>query len=189
MAQAADLDRHISRRVAVDAGQIVVLDGMFSADAIGSLHTFIGKLPYHLNDTDTLETDYVKHWKSELLIPLALATPVLKECATVADAVFPGHGCVLERVHVNLMLYGDVQFPHTDADEGVTVLYYANPEWNEHWFGETIFYNAAREALVAVSPRPGRVVAFNGEMLHRAGVPSRECFVPRTTVAFKYRRR
>ena len=106
----------------------------------------------------------------------------------MAPEAFPLDTLRLERVHVNLHMYGDMQFPHGDLPGGVTLLYYANPEWKENWMGETIFYDDSRDPVVAVAPRPGRVAIFDGDLVHRGGVPSRECYGPRISIAFKYLR-
>jgi hypothetical protein len=50
-----------------------------------------------------------------------------------------------------------------------------------------MFYDGG-EARHTVAPRPGRLVIFDGALVHRVGVPSRECYVPRITVAFKFAR-
>ncbi len=50
----------------------------------------------------------------------------------------------------------------------VTVLYYANLLWQPDWGGETIFYNDEQDAVLAVSPKAGRVVVGRGAILHRA---------------------
>lgn len=92
------------------------------------------------------------------------------------------------RLYVNCAVYGDVYYPHRDCDadkENITVLYYANPQWNADWGGETLFYGDNGEAEVAVSPRPGRMVAFPGALLHCGGVPTRICYEERLTVAYK----
>ncbi len=70
--------------------------------------------------------------------------------------------------------------------DGITALYYANPDWNEHWLGETIFYDEERQPVHAVGVKPGRLAIFHSNILHRAGVPSRECFEPRLSVAFTF---
>jgi SM-20-related protein len=182
-----ELEQHITRQTSIDGKPLTVVDDLFSAEQIASLHRLLTRMPYHLNDYDTEDTRYALHWKAELLIPFALSTPVLQECAALKALLFPDDASTLARAHVNLMLYGDAQYPHTDTQTaGITVLYYANPEWREKWFGETVFYDAGRESVAAVSPRPGRVVMFDARIIHRAGVPSRECFLPRMTVAFKY---
>jgi hypothetical protein len=52
--------------------------------------------------------------------------------------------------------------------------------------GETIFYDLRREFIYAVFPKPGRVVVSAADILHRGGVPSRECVEARRSVAFKF---
>ena len=73
-----------------------------------------------------------------------------------------------------------------DIVPGVTALYFANPEWQDDWQGETVFYDRAGEPFHAVAPKPGRVLVFDGGIVHRGGVPSRKCFEPRLSVAFKF---
>jgi SM-20-related protein len=120
---------------------------------------------------------------------MALATPVFGRCIELTRQLWASTHVELARVHSNLHLYGDMQFPHTDEPGGVTALYYANPEWDENWLAETIFYDENREPTYAVAPKPGRLAVFDADILHRAGVPSRQCYVSRISVAFKFRRR
>ena len=177
---------HVTRRVEIDGMQLVVLDGLFADADIRSLYTFLRELPYQLNDVASPETSYVKHWKSDFPPPLAEGTPVLRECIQTARALMVPEHYTLDRCYTNMILYGDFQGPHTDPHAGITALYYANPEWKEHWLGETIFYDAERQPVHAVGVKPGRLVVFHSDILHRAGVPSRECFEPRLSVAFTF---
>ena len=114
-----------------------------------------------------------------------MATKEEKERA-VAALVDEARPVFLARVHCNNQPYGDLQRPHVDIPQGVTALYFANAEWQRDWQGELIFYDRNDEPLQAVAPRPGRVVIFPGDLLHRGGVPSRVCFQPRLSVAFKF---
>ena len=75
---------------------------------------------------------------------------------------------------------------HIDPPGGITALYYANPEWKEQWLGETIFYDEQRQPVHAVGVKPGRLALFHSDILHPAGVPSRECFEPRLSVVFTF---
>jgi hypothetical protein len=52
--------------------------------------------------------------------------------------------------------------------------------------GETIFYDSHSEPVYAVLPMPGRVVVFGADILHRGGVPSRECVEAKRSLAFKF---
>jgi SM-20-related protein len=179
------LTPHVSRRLTIGQRQLLVLDGLFPAKDIVSLHEFLTRLPYRLNDSDSDKTAYSRHWKAELPVDMALATPVFSRCVQLTHELIAAD-LELRRVHSNLHLYGDMQFPHVDLCGGATTLYYANPEWHENWLGETVFYDENREPVHAVAPKPGRLVLFHADILHRAGVPSRECYEPRISVAFKF---
>ena len=52
--------------------QITVSDGLFSPEDVESLYQFLSRVPYRLDDFDSEETAYSRHWKAEL--PLELAT-------------------------------------------------------------------------------------------------------------------
>lgn len=175
---------HVTRRVEIDGMQLTVLDGLFADADIRSLYALLRDVPYQLNDITSEETAYATHWKAEFPLPLAERTPVLRECIQTARALMAGEAYVLHRCYTNMILYGDFQGPHTDPRDGITALYYANPEWKENWLGETIFYGADRQPAYAVGVKPGRLAIFHSDILHRAGVPSRECYEPRLTVAF-----
>ena len=93
-----------------------------------------------------------------------------------------------QRAYVNSSVYGDMYYSHRDCSvhrQHVTVLYYANLEWQSDWGGETIFYNDNEDAEVVVSPKPGRLVVARGAILHRGTVPTRACYEERYTIAYK----
>jgi SM-20-related protein len=92
----------------------------------------------------------------------------------------------LAEIYANNHGYGDHQHVHNDNDTGVTVLYYANAEWNDDWHGETVLYDRDREAHFVVAPRPGRLLMFPAWINHRGGTPSRTCFQRRVAVVFKF---
>ena len=176
----------ISRRLTIGGGQVIVLDGLFSADLTRSVYAFLRTLPYRLTETDTDEAAYAPHWTAELPVAMAAAKPLFQHCIQLTTELMSSTAITLRRVHANLHMYGDMQFPHTDLAGGVTALYYANPYWNEEWLGETIIYDEHREPAYAVAPKPGRLVVFHADIVHRGGVPSRECHEPRISVAFKF---
>jgi len=125
---------------------------------------------------------------AEISAQLRASEPFFPEMRRLGEDMFAQERFEDERAYVNNSVYGDVYFAHRDCDPGlrnVTVLYYANLNWHSDWGGETIFYNDQHDAELAVTPRPGRVVAARGAILHRGGVPSRACYETRLTIAYK----
>jgi len=178
---------HVTRRQLIGEKEILVLDNLFAASDLASTFDFLRQMPFRLNDIDTEETAHVRHWKADLPLPMATNFPVFRRCIELACELMPfPQPLVLQRIYANLNLHGDIQFAHTDCRHGVTALYYANSEWNEKWMGETVFCDDNWEPLYVVAPKPGRLVLFHGNIPHRGGVPSRECYQPRISVAFKF---
>ncbi|CAN5867692.1 hypothetical protein BH11PSE3_BH11PSE3_08080 [soil metagenome] len=170
--------------------RLFVIDGLFKPDFVRALHAILSRQPFSLSDYDSDETERIRHWKCEFAPAFFTANPLLQawHSAVVAKTAeqFAERALDLVRVHGNSHLFGDHQHPHTDLDPGVTALYFANPEWQADWQGETLFYDASGEPLSAVAPLPGRLAIFDGALLHRGGVPSRTCFGARLSVAFKF---
>ena len=92
-----------------------------------------------------------------------------------------------ERVIVNAFSHGDSSWLHKDSEvEGqYTVVLYITPEWNWNWGGETIFIQDGGEIILSVFPTPGRVVLFDGRILHGPRPVSREAPFPRVGVTFQ----
>ena len=81
--------------------------------------------------------------------------------------------------------------PDDDAQPGsdeFTALWYLCEHWDTEWGGETLFFDAAGDAQFVCSPRPGRLVLFDGAIRHAGRPPSRICYVPRYTFAIKLER-
>ncbi|TAJ23976.1 MAG: hypothetical protein EPO67_24455 [Reyranella sp.] len=170
--------------------RLFVVDGLFKPDFVRVLHEILSRQSFSLSDYDTEATERIRHWKSEFAPEFFAANPLLRSwhdsvVAKTAE-LFAGTTLKLERVHANAHLFGDHQNPHHDIVPGVTALYFANPDWEKDWQGETIFYDQAGEPRHAVAPLPGRLAVFEGGILHRGGVPARTSFGARTSVAFKF---
>lgn len=175
----------------VDGRSAYILDEIFQPDIIQMLYELLRRLPFSLTEFDTAATKQCRHWNYEFPLEALTADPVFRiwHGLIVAKTVelFPKVRVDLKRVHCNSHLYGDFQNAHTDLVPGITSLYFANSEWNDNWHGETILYNNSGEPIYAVAPKPGRLLMFAGDILHRGGVPSRACFEPRLSVAFKFK--
>src|SRR5438270_4886762 len=106
----APFEDRVVRRERIGAQQIVVLDDLFSPEDVASLFQFLNRLPYRLDDVDSEETAYSRHWKAELPRPLAGSNDLFRRCIEATHALMPGGPFALGRVHSNLHLYGDLQF-------------------------------------------------------------------------------
>ena len=174
----------------LDGRRLFIIDDLFDKSIVQMLHETFIRLPFTQSDFDTEDTMHVRHWKFDFQPDGFGLNPVLRTwhqrvTATAAELV----GVLslpIRRIYCNSVGYGDHQHMHFDDKDGTTALYFANAQWIEDWQGETVFYDRAEEACQVVAPRPGRLVVFSSECLHRGGVPSRTCPVPRLTVAFKF---
>jgi len=87
---------------------------------------------------------------------------------------------VCDRSYVNLFFPHEKPFFHKDGPCR-TCLFYINPQTEPDEGGETHFLVNAE--IYGVLPVPGRLVIFNGNIVHRA---TSLRTIPRLTVAFKY---
>lgn len=80
------------------------------------------------------------------------------------------------RFYSLLMNYSLKPHYHTDTKgvPAVTLLYYANLEWNPDWGGETMFTDDTdlNKIVYTSAYKPGRVVLFDSEIPHKACPPS-----------------
>jgi SM-20-related protein len=149
--------------------------------------------------SDLKTMHFVRKEKSRLGVPglassanidtaLLPRDPFFLRLRAIAEKLFPGEALHDQRAYVNSAVYGDSYYIHRDSpadSNNVTVLYYANLVWEPDWGGETIFYKDDNDAVLAVSPRPGRLVISRGAILHRGTVPSQDCYEARLTIAYK----
>jgi 2OG-Fe(II) oxygenase superfamily len=99
----------------------------------------------------------------------------------------PLQGHSLVRCYSNAHTYGVDGSPHTDSRTpgNYTTIVYVNPVWKPEWAGETVFINDLGDIAYAVLPKPGRMVQFDGRIVHAARGLSRTCPAMRVTLMFK----
>jgi hypothetical protein len=167
-----------------------VFDDVIDAAQCRSLDRFFQNAPYTQSEFDSAQTATVRQWVAELDLAGFRAHSL---CAVMQDAVatwFPARGHVPYRVYCNNILFGDTLYAHRDCEptsDELTALFYPNATWSHDWAGETVFFDDAHDAVAIVSPRPGRMVVFDGAILHSARPPSRACMVSRLSLAVKFR--
>jgi hypothetical protein len=79
---------------------------------------------------------------------------------------------------------GDI---HRDWQQSgqLTMVAYANKEWNIHWAGETIIYSPELEILNTVRPEPGKAVIFDSNLPHIGKDPARRSGALRCILAIQ----
>ncbi len=169
--------------------RVLVFDDVIEKAALGMLYEYFRMLPFVLMNSDRADTTHVKNfihtyekkvWKSNQIIRrvTSLAFDRMRDFS-----ILPGE---MRRAFVNLNLHDDIQFIHDDG-EVWTVVLFTNAEWREDWGGELLFYDRHPQGgALAIAPKPGRMVIFDGVIPHRGGVPSKICREPRVTFVTKF---
>jgi Rps23 Pro-64 3,4-dihydroxylase Tpa1-like proline 4-hydroxylase len=89
------------------------------------------------------------------------------------------------RIYANGQTHGQPGSVHKDDEDPNcwTFIFYANPNWNVEWGGETVFLTES--GMMAVTPEPNAGVFFQSNIPHFGRDPSRHYDGLRVTVAFK----
>ena len=169
--------------------ELFVIDGRVPPREIAQLERYLRSLSYARRGIDSKETKRVRSFAKGFDVQESARFPWFAPFIQISKEFFPGPGMILKQVMCNCLLFGDMLYPHADlprSSNGVTVLYFANSRWPRDWGGEIVFFDSRGEAVFAVSPKPGRIVAFRADIEHRAGTPLRDCLDERLTLAFKF---
>lgn len=169
-------------------GKIVIIDGFMSKTEARTMSNYFDHKEFTRSMADAPTTDSVKQWVfnfskkdlegfEEKMIRDEITTHFGHKSFKILSAI------------CNSYAYGDACFIHVDAYKSkpcITALIFANAVWEKDWGGEIMFFNSDDEAVYAVTPKPGRLLLFDGFIKHRAGVPSRHCYDSRKTFVIKY---
>lgn len=183
------IDKFITRQGEIDGRKIVVYDGLIPQVAVENLTAVLEQSSYTHNEIARPDTAQFKHWAVNLTLKEAEGLPIFKPSVDATQPFCSGSDKYrIYRSYCNYASYGDMLFTHTDAMPGskeLTALWFIAKEWNVEWGGETLFFNEQQDAEFVASPKPGRLVVFDGSILHVGRPPNRICFAPRFTFAFK----
>ncbi|MGE5626402.1 MAG: 2OG-Fe(II) oxygenase [Bacillota bacterium] len=177
-----------ARRQLVDGREIRIYDGLLSQNDIYALTKMFDEGAFTRTEWARPETAALRHWALNIPKEVGLRLPVYGPMMEAAKDIAPGRDYRIYRCYCNHASYGDMLFTHTDCkpdQDDLTALWYIAPEWDVEWGGETLFFNAMKDAEAVVSPRPGRLVIFDGKLLHAGRPPNRACYAPRYTLAYK----
>ena len=178
-----------TRTGTVNGHKICVYDDLVPKEFIDQIFDAISTGRFTRSEIARPDTAEYKHWALEL-DPKAMMQSPLHAPSLMATKPFekPGEKYRIYRAYCNHAAYGDMLFTHTDClpeAHDTTALWYICKQWDPEWGGETIFFNDEKDAEFICSPRPGRLVVFDGRIPHCGRPPSRICYQPRLTLAFK----
>jgi SM-20-related protein len=178
-----------SRIQRIEGREVRVYDGSLDEASIQALTGMFDSGGFIRGETARDDTQAFRHWVLNIPLDVANRLPVYKPTVAAVEEFNPALRYRAYRSYCNHAAYGDMLFTHTDSrpgEHGLTALWYIAPRWDVEWGGETLFFNSNQDAEVVVSPRPGRLVVFDGSIAHVGRPPNRICFAPRYTLAYKF---
>ena len=175
-------------RYEIDGRNVLVYDNVVCRADQRALYKAIVDAPFRRTRSDSAESKDSKYWTASIAPSALRGLVVLDEIKRRIIAGFPSSKLVLDRAYLNSNAFGDATSFHRDFPDpsAVTGLLYVNDYWEPAWGGETVFLNSRDDAVVCVTPRPGRAVLFSAELAHRGTPPSRQCLEARIVLAFKF---
>jgi SM-20-related protein len=177
-----------TRQHSIEGREVRVYDGLLQMNDIQGLTAALQQGAFTHTESARPDTSAFKHWVLNIPMQSATQLPVYQPTLAAAGGFRTGTEYRIYRCYCNYASYGDMLFTHTDCPPGageLTALWFIAPEWNVEWGGETLFFDSSMDAQVAVSPRPGRLVVFDGSLPHVGRPPNRICFASRFTLAYK----
>ncbi len=172
----------------IEGREVRVYDDLVQAKDIQDLTVALQNGGFTRTEQARPDTAAFRHWVLKIPLQAAAQLPFYQPTLRAVEEFAADTPYRIYRCYCNYAAYGDMLMVHTDCHPDVrevTALWFITPEWNVEWGGETLFFDSAMDAQVVVSPRPGRLVLFDGRLPHVGRPPNRICFAPRFTLAFK----
>lgn len=166
-----------------------VIDGFMNLSESTQLFQFFQNVAFTRNEVARTDVEMFRHSVCNVELQACCKMPLYGYTMQALTQYFPERGphrCY--RSYCNMANYGDMLFTHTDSQPGqpeLTALWFLTPRWNIEWGGETLLFNSNDDAEFVVSPRPGRLLLFDGRIRHAGRPPNRICTIPRFTFALK----
>ena len=179
-----------TRELQVDGRHLKVFDGLLPN--VGEYVAALSRASFTRTEIARPETADYKHWATEIKLESLVQQPIFDPTRrAVLRFAEPGYGYRPYRAYTNVASFGDMLFTHVDClpdQHDLTALWYLCDRWDIEWGGETMFYDASGDVAFAVTPKPGRLVVFDGAITHVGRPPNRICYSPRYTFAIKFER-
>ncbi len=189
MTQSSDNMPQPVRSGEINGKHIHVFDNLVDPSVIVQINQALDGSAFTRNEIARPDTGQHRHWAHNMNLDAARQLP-LHAPTISATRIFQRHDVdySVYRAYTNCVSYGDHLYTHTDCMPGageLTALWFISESWDPEWGGETLFFDDNKEALFVAAARPGRLVLFDGEILHCGKAPNRMCLTPRYTYAMK----
>ena len=138
---------------------IKVIDNALPFATVESIFHTIIRLPFYYGERDSADkppTGLSSNLNLDHWVVKTIEQTALEEISSLR----------LYRSYVNIFVPGEKLFFHTDHDQGLTVLFYPNLEYDIEQGGETSFLIDGK--ITGIIPKPGRVVIFSANLIHKA---------------------
>lgn len=182
----------LKRQFQVAPGRVSVFDDLLPLHELDQYCEGVSGASFVRSEFATPATQAHRHFVSEMPLTILHQLPILKRTlsaiAAHAASEQPYHAY---RAYTNYAGFGEMLYSHIDCAPGsgeLTALWYLCTQWDTEWGGETVFFEPDGDAVGLVSPRPGRLVIFDGDVRHVGRPPNRICSQPRFTFAIKFER-
>lgn len=180
-----------TRHAQVEGRDVFVFDGLIADGELGTYAEALGRASFTRTEFAKPETAEYKHWASEMALANVVQLPLWPATESAVAFARPGEPYRPYRAYTNYAAYGDMLYTHVDCapdQRGLTALWFLSAHWEPEWGGETMFFDTSGDAMFCTSPRPGRLLLFDGAIPHVGRPPSRICYAPRYSFAIKLNR-
>ncbi|EAR62798.1 2OG-Fe(II) oxygenase [Neptuniibacter caesariensis] len=180
-----------TRVIEIDNKKIYIFDDIADKDQIRRFSHSLEIANYSCIQANDISTKEHKEWVAGFDISDMEDHWLFRFCSKVTSDL-RGSDYYCGTAFANAFSYGSIAFPHTDsgqsddAEGDLTFLYFGNHEWDTKWGGELMLYDDQLEPLSCVGVKPGRLVCFAGDVIHKAGIPSRQCYSTRYTFSLRF---
>jgi hypothetical protein len=179
-----------TRAEQVEGRDVFVFDGLVPPEEAARYYTAVSQAAFTRTESARADSVEYRHWVCEMPLENLPRTSLWAATERVVAELRPAERYLPYRVYTNFASQGDLLLTHVDAQpelRELTALWYLCDRWDREWGGETLFYDAAGDARCAVSPKPGRLLLFDGAIRHAGKPPNRNCPIGRYTFAIKLR--
>lgn len=179
-----------TRTASVDGRDVAIFDDLVPPEEAARYFAAISQAAFTRTETARPDASDHRHWVCEMPLENLPRTSLWHATQKAIVSMRPNEDYRPYRCYTNFASYGDILMTHVDALPGareLTALWFLCERWDIEWGGETVFFDSCGDAQTIVSPKPGRLVIFDGAIRHVGRPPNRNCLASRYTFAIKLR--